>query len=130
MATRREILQIGAAAAAVAAAQKLGPLGRAAAQQRITEAELLQFDSFGNVTLLHLAELHGQLMPVFLREPSVNAGAVAMGLPPRMTADDLLAHFKIPLKSPAAYALTSEDFEALARTYGRVGGLDRAATVI
>jgi sulfur-oxidizing protein SoxB len=29
-----------------------------------------------------------------------------------------------------AHALTSEDFEALAQTYGRIGGLDRAATVI
>jgi sulfur-oxidizing protein SoxB len=131
MAIRREILQIGVAAAAVAAAHGLGPLGRAAARQRITESELLNFDSFGNVTLLHLADLHGQLMPVFLREPSVNAGAIAaLGLPPRMTAKDLLAHFKIPSGSPMAHALTSEDFEALARSYGRIGGLDRAATVI
>lgn len=131
MTTRREILQIGMAAAAIAAAQGLGPLGRAAARQRITEAELLEFKSFGNVTLLHLADLHGQLMPVYLREPTLNAGAAALlGLPPQTTAKDLLARFGIPLGSAAAHALTSDDFEALARNYGRIGGLDRAATVI
>src|SRR5262245_53476710 len=112
MATRREILQVGIAAAAVAAARGLGLLGRAAAQQRITESELLNFGSFGNVTLIHLADLHGQLMPVFLREPSLNASSVAaMGLPPHMTGKDLLAYFNIPSSSPEAHALTSEDFE-------------------
>ena len=30
----------------------------------------------------------------------------------------------------AAYALTSEDFAALAKSYGRIGGLDRIATVL
>ena len=127
MRSRREILQIGVAAAGLG----LAPLGRLAAQQRLTENDLLRFDDSGNITLLHLADLHGQLMPTFLREPAMNAGAVAgMGLPPRMAGKDLLARFGIPMGSGAAHALTSEDFEALAREYGRIGGLDRAATVI
>ena len=33
-------------------------------------------------------------------------------------------------KSPTAHALTSEDFVALAKSYGRIGGLDRLATVV
>ena len=131
MATRREILQIGMAAAAVAAANELGPLGRAAAQQRLTESELLKFDSLGNITLLHIADLHGQLMPAYLREPSINLGAGAvMGLPAGVKAKDLLSHFAIPAGSAAAHALTSDDFEHLAQAYGRIGGLDRAASVI
>ena len=32
--------------------------------------------------------------------------------------------------SPEAYALTYNEFSALAKTYGRMGGLDRVATVI
>ena len=36
----------------------------------------------------------------------------------------------IRVGSGAAHALTSDDFERLAHTYGRIGGLDRAATVI
>jgi sulfur-oxidizing protein SoxB len=131
MITRREVLQVGAAAAAITAANGLGPLGRVAAQQRLTEQELLRFDSLGNITLLHMADLHGQLMPVYLREPSQNIGVgEARGLPPHLAGRDFLRKFAIAPRSAAAYALTAEDFAALARSYGRIGGLDRAATVI
>jgi sulfur-oxidizing protein SoxB len=130
MATRRDILQIGVAAAAIATAQGLGALGRAAAQQRITESDLLEFEPLGNITLLHLADLHGQLKPVYLREPTSNASAAAVLGLPRATGQHMLAHYGIPHGSAAAYALTSDDFEVLARNYGRIGGLDRAATVI
>ena len=57
MITRREILQVGAAAAAIASANGLGALAQAATRQRLTEQELLKFDSVGNVTLLHIADL-------------------------------------------------------------------------
>ncbi len=128
MITRREILQVGAATAALAVG---GGLTRAMAQQRVTEAELLKFDALGNVTLLHVADIHGQLMPVYFREPSINLGVgEARGQPPHLTGEDFLKRFGIPAKSAAAYALTSEDFSALAKTYGRIGGLDRLATVV
>jgi sulfur-oxidizing protein SoxB len=129
MITRREILQVGAATAALAAGG--GGFTRAMAQQRLSEAELLKFDALGNVTLLHVADIHGQLLPVYFREPSINLGVgEARGQPPHLTGSDFLKRFGIPAKSAAAYALTSEDFSALAKTYGRIGGLDRLATVI
>ena len=129
MITRREILQVGAATATLAAGS--GGFTRAMAQQRLSEAELLKFDALGNVTLLHVADIHGQLLPVYFREPSINLGVgAARGQPPHLTGSDFLKRFGIPAKSAAAYALTSEDFSALAKTYGRIGGLDRLATVI
>src|SRR5471030_4221 len=128
MITRREMLQVGAATAALTAGV---PLTRVLAQQRLTEAELLKFNSLGNVTLLHVADIHGQLMPVYFREPSVNLGVGGVkGLPPHLTGSDFLTRFGIPEKSAAAYAMTSEDFSSLAKTYGRIGGLDRLATVV
>ena len=128
MITRRELLQVGAATAALAAG---GGFTRAMAQQRLSEAELLKFDALGNVTLLHVADIHGQLLPVYFREPSINLGVgAARGQPPHLTGADFLKRFGIPAKSAAAYALTAEDFAALAKTYGRIGGLDRLATVI
>jgi sulfur-oxidizing protein SoxB len=131
MITRREALQVGAAAATIASANGLGSLAQAAAREKLTEQELLRFDGLGNVTLLHIADLHGQLMPVYFREPSVNIGAGdARGQPPHLTGRAFLRKFAIPPRSAAAYALTSEDFTALAKTFGRIGGLDRAATVI
>jgi len=131
MISRRDFVQVGAATAAVAAANGLGPLRRALAQQRLTEEELLRFAPLGNVTLLHMADLHAQLVPAYYREPSVNLGAGdAKGLPPHLTGRDFLARFGIAPGSAAAYALTAEDFSALAKTYGRIGGLDRAATLV
>jgi S-sulfosulfanyl-L-cysteine sulfohydrolase len=131
MISRRDMLQVGVAAAAVATANGLGPLGRAAAQQRLTEAELLKFDGIGNVTLLHIADLHGQLLPVYFREPSTNLGVgEARGQPPHVTGTAFLRRFGISPRSAAAYALTSQDFSVLAKHYGRIGGLDRIATVV
>ena len=49
---------------------------------------------------------------------------------PHVTGRDFLDLYKIPPGSRAAYALTSEDFAALAKSYGRLGGLDRIATVL
>jgi S-sulfosulfanyl-L-cysteine sulfohydrolase len=129
MITRRDILQVGAATAAVLAGESA--FTRVLAQQRLNETELLKFDSLGNVTLLHVADIHGQLRPVYFREPSVNLGVgTARNLPPHLTGGDFLKRYGIPAKSAAAYALTSEDFAALAKSYGRIGGLDRLATAI
>ena len=128
MITRREILQVGAATAALIVG---GGFTRAMAQQRLSEAELLKFDALGNVTLLHVADIHGQLMPVYFREPSINLGVgEARGQPPHLTGTDFLKRFGIAEKSADAYALTSDDFSALAKAYGRIGGLDRLATVV
>ncbi len=127
--SRRDILQVGAAAAALAAGN--GAFTRAIAQQRLTENDLLRFDPIGNVTLLHVADIHGQLMPVYFREPSVNLGVGdARGQPPHLAGKDFLRRFGIPEKSASAYALTDQGFEALAKSYGRIGGLDRLAAVV
>ena len=101
------------------------------AQQRLTQDELFKFDDFGNITLLHFADLHAQLMPVIYREPSQNLGAGgAQAQPPHITGAAFLKRFGIAPNSAEAYALTAEDFSALAKTYGRIGGLDRMATAV
>ena len=129
MITRREILQVGAAAAALAAGDST--FTRAIGQTLLTESELLKFDALGNVTLVHVADIHGQLTPVYFREPSVNLGVgEARGQPPHLTGRNFLQRFGIPEKSAAAYALTDQDFEALAKSFGRIGGLDRLAAVV
>ncbi len=71
-------------------------------------------------------------MPVSSASPrSTSASATPRGQPPHIIGRrDFLTRFGIPEKSAAAYALASEDFAALAKTYGRIGGLDRLATVV
>lgn len=131
MFSRREFLMATVALSAVAGPGMAGRWSRAAAQQTLTQDALLDFASFGNVTLLHITDLHAQLVPVWFREPSVNLGAGEMaGLPPHVSGADFLKLYDIAPGSPQAYALTSEDFAALAKNYGRMGGLDRIATIV
>src|SRR5438874_13166394 len=112
MRSRREFIQVAAATAAILPDGAL----RALAQQRLTQAQLLAFEPLGNVTLLHVADVHGQLLPVYFREPSSNLGVGdAKGQPPHVTGQDYLTRFGIPAKSAAAYALAPEDFSALAK---------------
>jgi S-sulfosulfanyl-L-cysteine sulfohydrolase len=129
MISRREILSVGFATAALAAGDSA--LMRAVAQERLRESDLLRFNALGNVTLLHVSDIHGQLLPVYYREPSSNLGVgEARGRPPHLTGQDFLARFAIPANTAAAYALTNLDFATLAESYGRIGGLDRMATVV
>jgi len=127
MVSRRDFFQIIAATAAVLP----GAWTRAMAQQRLTADELLRFDAVGNVTLVHVADIHAQLVPLLFREPSANLGVgEAKGLVPHVSGQAFLDLYKIAAGSAQAYALTGTDFAALAKTYGRLGGLDRIATIV
>ena len=131
MISRRQFLQASAAASVIASSSGIGPLGQAAAQQRLGQNEILKFDSLGSVTILHVTDLHAQLMPLYFREPSINLGVGEVrGLPPHLTDKEFRAHFNVAAGSADAYALTSDDFISLAKNYGRMGGVDRIATLI
>lgn len=131
MISRREFLQATAAASALLVGSGLGDLGRVAAQQRLSQADITRFDPLGTVTILHVTDIHAQLMPLHFREPSVNLGVgEAKGLPPHITDGEFRKYFNIATGSADAFALTSDDFVSLARNYGRMGGMDRIAALI
>jgi sulfur-oxidizing protein SoxB len=129
MFNRRDFIQVAAATASLTGLS--GSLTRALAEGAITQDALLRFDPLGNVTLLHLTDIHGQLVPIYFREPSTNLGVGdAVGLPPHLTGQAFMARYGVPAGSAEAYALTSEGYADLAHQYGRVGGLDRIATLV
>lgn len=130
MVSRREF--IAAASAAAVVASRAGLSVRAlAAGAKLTQDELLKFDGVGNVTLVHLTDLHAQVMPIYFREPSFNIGVgAAKGIPPHIVDAEFRKQFGIDANSALAYALTSDDFKELAKSYGAMGGLDRVATVV
>ena len=119
------------AAAAMTGASGFGNWARLAAQQALTQDQLLEFDTFGNVSLIHVTDIHAQLKPIYFREPSVNLGVGAnRGAVPHLTGAEFRKFYGIADGSPSHYALSSGDFAALAQGYGKVGGLDRVATVV
>ncbi|MCB1400916.1 MAG: thiosulfohydrolase SoxB, partial [Rhodobacteraceae bacterium] len=131
MISRREFLQASLAASTILGTSGLSRWSRVMAQQALTQDQLLQFDAFGNVTLIHITDIHAQAKPIYFREPEVNIGVgEAKGVPPHVVGGDFLKMFNIAPASPDAYALTYENFTDLAKSYGRMGGMDRVATVV
>lgn len=131
MISRRDFLQVSMAASALYGASGFGNWARLAAQQALTQDQLLAFETFGNVSLIHVTDIHAQLKPIYFREPSINLGVGGnKGEVPHITGAEFRARYGIADGSPSHYALSSGDFASLAKAYGRVGGLDRVATVI
>jgi sulfur-oxidizing protein SoxB len=125
---RREFLQVLAAAAA--AGLPLADRAVLAAQAGAAE-RLYELPPFGNVSLMHFTDCHAQLLPIHFREPSVNLGVGgAFGKAPHLVGEALLKAYRIAPGSAAAHAFTCLDFEAAARTYGKVGGFAHLATLI
>jgi S-sulfosulfanyl-L-cysteine sulfohydrolase len=118
---RRDFLE--ALLLAAAAGASLRP---DAAEARASEA-LYDLPPFGNVSLLHITDVHAQLLPVYFREPSVNLGD---GRPPHLVGEHLLEHYRLERGSAAAYAFSHVDFEALARRFGKLGGYAHLATLV
>ena len=130
--TRRDFLQytMNSAAVLTAAGYGANPT-RALAQQKLTQDDLLKFDAVGQVTLLHFTDVHAQLMPVYFRPPDTNIGVGDYaGIPPHLVGEEFLKFFGINAGGPLSYAHTFLDYVEMARTYGKLGGLDRTATLV
>jgi sulfur-oxidizing protein SoxB len=86
---------------------------------------------FGNVHLLHMTDCHAQLKPIYFREPNVNLGlAGASGKAPHIVGEKLLKQFGMRPGTREAHAFTYLNFEAAAKTYGKVGGFAHLATLV
>ena len=131
MFSRRDFLQVGMATSAICGASGFGSFSKLSAQQKLSQDDLLRFDTYGNVSLIHITDIHAQLKPIYFREPEINLGVgSALGQVPHITGANFRKMYGIDDGSPSHYALTHNDFSALANEYGRVGGLDRVATVV
>lgn len=85
----------------------------------------------GNVRIIHITDVHGQLNPVFFREPNVNLGVGdAYGRPPHVVGKGLLAKMGLKENSPEAYAYTYLNFENVAKIYGKTGGFAHIKTLV
>ena len=123
---RREFLRVLASAAAAGL-----PLSSRAALEQAADPRFYDVPAFGNASLLHITDVHAQLLPILYREPSVNIGVgPASGQPPHLVGEALLKHFGIKPGSREAHAFTYLDFQAAAQAYGRTGGFAHLATLI
>jgi sulfur-oxidizing protein SoxB len=94
-------------------------------------AGVYDLERFGNARILHMTDIHAQLLPVYFREPSVNLGIGAMqGRPPHLVGRAFLDRFAINPDSADAYAFTFLDFEKSAGRFGKLGGFSHLRTLI
>lgn len=123
--TRRDFLTL------IAIAGGLGTANPQALARALEPERLLDFQALGNVTLLHMTDPHGTLLPVYYREPDIRIGVGdEAGKPPFLTGEAFLKAYGIPRWSAEAYALTHLDFTVLAARYGRMGGYAHIATLV
>ncbi|MGV6857907.1 MAG: thiosulfohydrolase SoxB [bacterium] len=85
----------------------------------------------GQSRILHVTDVHGQLLPVYFREPNVNLGVGdALGRPPHIVGHKLLDKMGLSQEGRDAYAYTYLDFEKYAKQFGRMGGYAHLKTLL
>ena len=87
---RREFLKLLSAGAAAGSIPWIYQYANAAALPK----DFYKIPKKGNARILHCTDFHGQLNPVFFREPNVNLGmGDAFGRPPHMVGKKLLKRY-------------------------------------
>ncbi|NOY53489.1 MAG: thiosulfohydrolase SoxB [Deltaproteobacteria bacterium] len=123
--TRRDFMQM--AGLAVGSAW----LTPSALARKLRPENLLRFTPKGDLTILHTTDSHAQLVPIYYREPDANIGVgAAEGKPPHLCGKEFLRYYGLKPDSLEAYAYTSDDYIALAKEFGKMGGYAHLMTLI
>lgn len=123
---RRDFLQ----ALGVSAAAGFPLLAKWSAAQAAADM-MYERPAFGNVSLIHLADLHGQLLPGYFREAELHIGVGRdTGSAPFLVGESFLEHYRVMPGSRLAHALTYLQFVDAATIYGKMGGVAHLATLI
>jgi sulfur-oxidizing protein SoxB len=77
MISRRHFVQAAMATTALYGASGFGNWSRLAAQQVLSQDDLIGSSDFGNVSLIHITDMHAQTQPIYFREPEFNIGVGA-----------------------------------------------------
>ena len=139
--SRREFLQLLAIASAagfdLAACDTSSQSGGAVvnksggAKPQKGPSDLYEIPAFGNVSVLHYTDCHGQLLPIYFREPNINMGIGGMkGNPPHLVGENFLKFYGIQPGTPEAHAFTYLNFVEAAQKYGKVGGFAYLKTLV
>ena len=128
---RRDFIKLMTAGSAVSAAGLTLPglIGREGIAQ--AAADYYDVPMQGDARILHITDVHGQLFPVYFREPNVNLGlGKAFGRLPHVVGKRLLDKMGFEENSREAYAYTYLDFDNALKQYGRMGGFAHVKTLL
>ncbi|MHC3993962.1 thiosulfohydrolase SoxB [Thiomicrolovo sp. ZZH C-3] len=129
--SRRDFLQIAAALGLVTVSNGYATTVGGKSPADISLADLYDFKATGNVTLLHICDLHAHIKPLYWREPSTLISAPNLvGTPGFLCGEAFAKHYGLEPSSLDAYFDTHMDFAALARKFGKMGGIAHMKTLI
>jgi len=128
---RRRLLQLMAASGALGGTLPWWMSGSYASSGDASDADYYKTPMKGDARIIHITDVHGQLNPVYFREPNVNLGVGdAFGRAPHLVGRKLLKAMGLSENSPEAYAYTYLNFEEGVKKYGRMGGFAHIKTLI
>ena len=128
---RRDFLKLLGISATAGSLPVFSACSKSAEQVSAISKDFYKVPMRGNVRILHITDVHGQLNPVYFREPNVNLGmADAFGRPPHVVGKKFLETMKFKPGTPESYAYTYLDFENGAKQYGRMGGFAHIKTLL
>lgn len=132
--TRRDFVKtatVGATVGATASAAGLGLSGLLPINADAQDDQLYTVPMRGSVRLLHTTDIHGQLFPMYFREPNVNLGiGEAFNQFPHVVGEQFLERMQLPANSREAYAYTYLGFEEGAKRFGKMGGFAQLKTLL
>lgn len=116
------ILGLGAATSGVASTKTIN---------KLSAEDIYKFNSMGNFTLLHMCDIHAHIKPLYWREPSTLISAPNLvGTPGFLCGEAFAKHYGLEPSSLDAYFDTYMDFEALAKKFGKMGGIAHMKTYL
>ncbi|SFV59631.1 Sulfur oxidation protein SoxB [hydrothermal vent metagenome] len=116
------ILGLGAATSGIASTKTIN---------KLSAQDIYKFNSMGNFTLLHMCDIHAHIKPLYWREPSTLISAPNLvGTPGFLCGEAFAKHYGLEPSSLDAYFDTYMDFEALAKKFGKMGGIAHMKTYL
>jgi len=96
----------------------------------ITASTLMDIKPVGNVSILHICDLHAHLKPLYWREPSTLISAPDLvGNPGFICGQEFMNYYGQKPNSLQSYFDTYMNFDELAKKFGKMGGVAHIKTI-
>lgn len=128
--SRRDFFQI-AAALGIGLPAAASAASGAKRTDEVSLKDIYGFNAKGNVTLLHICDMHAHIKPLYWREPSTLISAPNLtGTPGFLCGESFLNYYGMKGKTLDAYFDTYMNFDAMAHKFGKMGGISHMKTLI
>ena len=131
---RRDFLQIAAALGLLGVTGGTNLFAGEAGKERIKKLsfnDIVDFEPKGKVTLLHICDMHAHIKPLYWREPSTLISAKNLvGTPGFICGDSFESYYGVESGTVDQYFDTHNNFPALAKKFGKMGGISHMKPII